>query len=227
MNRTNPALQRAMLPKHFNPVVGTIFPWQNEQEKAHLTRLPVLNLNQTNLITKPTQAKRFVASPPPSEAFLSESSNLVEQKPLDQRVYELLADAKIKTRLVGNHLPKEWQSRLFHQLDQLHEIDMWEPGDLPMLKESFDTFLSMMLIIRPSVRPGLSLTHDGNILGTWGTKDDYITISFLPNRKLRWSILRTYAGELIRSTSFAPAEGFEQYLEPYDPSHWWYRNAKP
>jgi len=226
MSKPLPILQSVPDPNIYRFGGGTALPWQHKEGAPYIPKLAELNLKQTSLTFDSIKEKNFATSVAPFEVFLSEGSQAVRQKRLDERIYDLLADAKIRTRLVANHLPHDWQSRLFAQLDELHDVNLWESDDLPMSKDSFDTFLVTILTIHPTVRPGLGLTHTGNISGTWGTKNDYITMVFLPGNKLQWTIFLNLDGNLIRSASNSPVAEFEKYLAPFNPSHWWYRDAK-
>jgi len=203
----------------------TIFPWSDDKASIgpggianlELQQMPV-GFNLAHIPATPhfqSGVGQFACGTPKSIA-----------RPLEEEVYDVLADAKIKTRLIGNHIPRDWQVRLFGQLDRLHDIEEWELGDRPMRKESYHTFLSVILSVRPSVRPGLGLSHKGDLLGTWGEPHDRITLEFMPSARLRWTIASTSDGQLVRSAGDAPASDLEKYLAPFDPAHWWHRSAE-
>lgn len=157
----------------------------------------------------------FVVTTPPK----SVKAGTLEQ--LAEKLYDVRADAKIKTRMMGNHLSPEWQRRLFEQIDDLHDVNSWEQGDVPLHKDSFSTFLATMLAIKPAVRPGLGLTHDGNLFGSWGRKGDVLSIEFKPALKVRWTIS---IGE-VRSATEVPIEDMNTFLAPFRPNHWWFRDG--
>lgn len=142
----------------------------------------------------------------------------------EEQLYDVLADAKIKTRRLCNHIPSDWQRRLFGQLDRLHDIEDWEKDDLPMRKESYDTFLLFILSCKPSVRPGLGLSHQGDLLGTWGEADNFITLEFMPNSRVYWNIVCTQNGKPDRSSGEASVSALEGYLSPFKPKRWWNRD---
>jgi hypothetical protein len=145
---------------------------------------------------------------------------------LEERLYDVRAFAKIKTRAVASHLDSNWQRRLFEQLDDLHDVDSWEDVDIPMHKESYSTFLTAMLSIRPTVVPGLGLTHDGNLLGTWGRKGDSLTMEFKAGGLVRWTLSCLIDGQQVRTATEVPLAGLQRYLAPYNPAHWWFRDGR-
>ena len=183
---------------------------------AEMKLKPLSELRSFQVQTEATAtAVPFVVTTTPKSAKADTPERLAEQ------LYDVRADAKIKTRMMGNHLSPEWQRRLFEQIDDLHDIECWEPGDVPLQKESFTTFLAAMLAIRPEVRPGLGLTHDGILFGSWGRKGDVLTIEFKPALRGRWTISM---GE-VRSATEAPIEDLNTFLAPFKPTHWWSRDG--
>lgn len=140
-------------------------------------------------------------------------------------VFDALAYAKIKTSLVGMHLPKTWRQRLFDQLDKLHDTSDWEDGDQPVTRESFETFLRTVLTIRPPPRPSLGLTSSGNLLAAWTIESDRLTIEFLPAGRLRVIVSRTMDGQNQRAAMDTTSDMLIRVLAPYDPARW-LENAK-
>ena len=112
------------------------------------------------------------------------------QDDLAHQLFDALAQVKIFTSQVAMHLDTEWRDKLFHQLDSLHEIDEWEPGDEPIQRDSFATFLRAMLNIKPKRRPGLGLSHAGHLVASWKTGNDHLTVEFLAHDRVRWVLSR-------------------------------------
>ena len=106
---------------------------------------------------------------PPSPASLRPFSvpENYETKTLEDRLFDATANVKILTSQVAMHLDREWRERLFKQLDSLHDPEEWEAEDKPIQQSSFATFLKAICQIRPSVRPGLGLSHDGQLVAAW------------------------------------------------------------
>jgi hypothetical protein len=155
----------------------------------------------------------------------------IEGQSLDRRVFDALADAKVLTAHVAMHLERESRDRLFRQLDSLHETDQWEQGDEPINKSSFQTFLKAILTIKPERRPGLGLSHTGNLIAAWTTTRDRLTIEFLPNDRVSWVLARYDDTE--EPARFAGQTSVSQLVEglaPHRPEHWFShagKNHKP
>jgi hypothetical protein len=141
---------------------------------------------------------------------------------LESRVFDALAGAKILTSQVAMHLEQEYRNRLFRQLDSLHETDQWEEDDEPLNQSSFQTFLKAILTIKPERRPGLGLSHTGNLIAAWTTVRDRLTIEFLPNDWVSW-VLARYNDADEQPARFAGQTSVSQLVEglaPHRPEHW-------
>ena len=115
----------------------------------------------------------------------------IKQDDLAHQLFNALAQVKIFTSQVAMHLDTEWRHKLFRQLDSLHDIAEWEPGDEPIQRELFVTFLRAILSIRPKRCPGLGLSQAGHLVAAWTTtNDDRLTIVFLAHDRVRWVLSR-------------------------------------
>ena len=161
----------------------------------------------------------------PSPASISPEP---EGQSLERRAFDALAHAKILTSHVAMHLEPETRERLFWQLDSLHDIDEWEDGDEPLNQSSFETFLKAILNIRPERRPGLGLSHTGNLIAAWTTSRDRLTIEFLPNDRVGW-VLARYRDDTEEPDRFAGQTRVSELIEglaPYRPEHWFSHASK-
>jgi hypothetical protein len=144
-----------------------------------------------------------------------------KQGDLEHQIFDALAQVKILTSQVAMHLDSEWRAKLFRQLDSLHDIAEWEPGDEPIQKGSFATFLRAMLSINPKRRPGLGLSQAGNLVAAWTTNDDQLTIEFLTHDRVRWVLSRRLdADTLERFAGETRADLLSARLSEYNPDHW-------
>ncbi len=142
-------------------------------------------------------------------------------RPLEARVFDALAAAKTLTARVAMHLDRETRDKLFSQLDSLHETEQWEAGDEPVNPSSFETFLKAILTISPARRPGLGLSHTGDLVAAWTTGRDRLTIEFLPNDRVRWVLARYQDdGEPDRFAGQVEVSRLVQGLAPHRPEHW-------
>jgi len=144
-----------------------------------------------------------------------------KQDDLAHQLFEALAAVKIHTSLVAMHLDRDWRDKLFRQLDSLHDMAEWEPGDEPIRKASFDTFLKAMLNINPKRRPGLGLSQAGHLVAAWTTNQDRLTIEFLAQDRVRWVLARHIEGDVPeRFAGETRVDQLAARLAEYNPEHW-------
>jgi hypothetical protein len=159
----------------------------------------------------------------PSPASLRSTPRLApDEQPLETRLFNALAAVKILTAQVAMHLDGEWRRKLFGQLDSLHDPEEWESSDEPVSQSSFATFLKAILSIRPERRPGLGLSHSGNLIAAWTTRRDRLTIEFLPNDRVRWVLARyrDTEEEPARYAGHTHVSELVEGLSPHHPEHW-------
>lgn len=137
-----------------------------------------------------------------------------------ERLYTALADAKVLTSKVAMHLSADWRARLFAQLDDLMNIQDWHDDDQPVLRTSFATFLRMIINQNPERRPGLGVSHQGNLIAAWSDSADRLTIEFLPNDLARWVLSCEIDGERERAAGETPIARLPEVLRPYKPERW-------
>ena len=164
----------------------------------------------------------------PSPASLRSEPRLSpDEQPLETRLFDALAAVKILTAQVAMHIDGEWRKKLFGQLDSLHDPEEWEAGDEPVGPSSFATFFKAILSIRPERRPGLGLSHTGDIIAAWTTGRDRLTIEFLPNDRVRWILALYHDGEEPdRFAGQTQVSRLAEGLTPYHPEHWFSHESK-
>lgn len=162
---------------------------------------------------------------PPSPASLRPSSIAEgnENKALEERLFDATANVKILTSQVAMHLDREWRERLFKQLDSLHDPEEWEAEDKPVQQASFATFLKAICQIRPSVRPGLGLAHNGQLVAAWTSGKNRLTIQFMPNDRVRWVVSRYPDGEFEQVAGQTLVSRLLDSLSPYKPEEWLFK----
>jgi hypothetical protein len=139
---------------------------------------------------------------------------------ITERLFDALAAAKVLTSQVAMHLDPTWRTRLFRQLDSLHDIEEWEEGDLPLRSASYQTFLKGMLALDPQRRPGLGLSSGGNLIAAWTTGDDRLTIEFLPDDQARWVISRRGVDGPARYAGHEPVSSLPDSLAKHGSLRW-------
>jgi hypothetical protein len=146
--------------------------------------------------------------------------DMTSERSVSERIFDALADVKILTSQVAMHLDTEWRHKLFRQLDSLHDIAEWEPGDEPIERESFTTFLRAILSINPKRRPGLGLSQAGYLVAAWKTSDDLLTIEFLGLDRVRWVLSRRKGDVPERFAGETRVDRLVASLAQYNPDHW-------
>lgn len=142
---------------------------------------------------------------------------------LEEQLYNARAACKIKTAAVAMHLPADWRTHFFRQIDSLLDIESWDPEDHPATAASFATLLRMLLFVRGR-RPGLGATSSGNFIATWTEGQDQLTIECKPDDQVRWVLVRYLDGQRESAAGETGLPRLLDVLRPYD-SHRWFRNA--
>lgn len=188
-----------------------------------LTSLQPAISQRTNVIAQGIQALQN--GPLPSSTRLDTRPDSIET-PIHERLFDALAAAKVLTSRVAMHLTLEWRDKLFRQLDSLHDPAEWEEGDLPVHQASFMTFLKAMLTINPERRPGLGLSHAGNLIAAWTTGKDRLTIEFMLHDRVRWVISLHYDDGPVRYAGDVPVSRLNEGLAKHNPEHWFHSGSE-
>lgn len=144
---------------------------------------------------------------------------------LAEKLYDSLADTKIRTSQVAMHLDESWRKRLFTQLDDLLDADDWHKEDEPVVGASFGTFLRMIVYQAPERRPALGVSNRGNLIAAWTSGADRLTLEFLPEDLVRWVLSCEIDGEIERAAGESPVRRLPLVMSAYQPDRW-FSNAK-
>ena len=154
---------------------------------------------------------------PPSPGALEST----RKRSLEENLFDATAAVKTLTSQVAMYLDLEWRAKLFRQLDSLHNPAEWEPGDSPVGKASFATFLKAICDIKPERRPGLGLTSTGHLIAAWTTtRKDKLTIEFLPNDQVRFVLSLVHADDTERFAGKTAVSLLRNRLSQFGPSRW-------
>ena len=141
---------------------------------------------------------------------------------LEERLYDARAFCKIKTSEVAMYLPDEWRKGFFSQLDNLMDIENWEEDDAPVARESFNTLLRMLTLIKPVRRPGLGSTSSGHIIAAWTNQTNRLTIECLPSDRVRWVLSHVIDGICESAAGEVQLIRLQAVLAPYSPNLWFH-----
>lgn len=136
------------------------------------------------------------------------------------RLFNARAALKVAVSEVSMHLPQDWRKRLFEKIDHLHEPDDWEDSDHTADMASFKTFLRTVLQQGPMKRMSLGISDKGNILAGWIHDKDSLSLAFLTDDRIRWSIVRHIDGEIESAAGTTTLTRLPKVLEPYNPEVW-------
>lgn len=147
-------------------------------------------------------------------------------KSLAEQLYDALASAKTLAAQVSMHIDQDWRSRLFAQLDDLLDVDDWHKDDKPVEVSSFETFLRMIIYQGVKRRPGLGVSHRGNLIAAWTTGTDRLTVEFLPGDMVKWVLSCEIEGELERAAGETPVRRLPQVLGAFQPNRWFLDDSR-
>ena len=179
--------------------------------------------NEHGLLSQ--QINRHVESLSASPILLKGSLRPRSAQGLEEKLFDALAQYKVATSKVSMHLHDRWRTRLFAQLDSMLDVEEWDELDVPPSKESFDTFLRMMLLLEPDKRPGLGSSGSGEIVAHWTTGPNRLTIECLPGDNLKWVLTRILNDKVERAAGNNGIERLKAILAAYEPDVW-FQNAE-
>lgn len=190
-----------------------------------LSLSPLIQQGSVDVEMKTLRARLASLHNPTSPASLSPVpvADNSGAKSIDEQLFDATANVKILTSQVAMHLDREWRERLFQQLDSLHDPEEWEAEDKPIQQSSFATFLKAICQIKPTVRPGLGLSHGGQLVAAWTSGKNRLTIEFMPNDRVRWVVSRYPDGELEQFAGQTMVSRLMVGLRPYSPEEWLFK----
>jgi len=139
---------------------------------------------------------------------------------LTEKLFDATVGVKVLTSQVAMYLDSQWRSKLFNQIDSLHHVDDWEHGDEPLQRESFATFLKAICELKPKKRPGLGLTHSGQLIAAWTAGTSRLTIEFSVSGRVKWIISRTVEDEVEHYVGDTTVSRLAAGLQPHHVEEW-------
>lgn len=130
------------------------------------------------------------------------------------RLFEAVANAKIWASRLAMRFSPIARSRIFKQLDMLHDPDDWMDGDIPVQLESFKSFIRCMLIEAIDGVPSLALTPSGNITALWRFENLNLNVEFFPYDKIRFLATRKVEGDIERYAGSTVTKRLSSILGP-------------
>ncbi len=174
--------------------------------------LPV-GLSGTKAVFQSAEEKYFTAS----SAALASAPTV---KSMEERLFDAKANAKIYTSQVAMRINENWRKQLFRQIDSVLDADEWMVGDEPLTTESYQTFLRLMFVIKPRVKPGLGITSDGNLMAIWQAGDARLTIYCFGDDDLRYVLSYMEEGKRRTAAADASIRNIRKLLAAFQPDQW-------
>jgi len=144
----------------------------------------------------------------------------VDERALEDQLFSALAEIKVYASQVAMKMGQDWRNSLFRQLDSLLDPEEWVEGDLPPTKASFATYLKAMFLIKPARRPGLGISHNGDLVGAWTTNDARLTMTFQAAGKVRVVLSRKLDDSTERAALETEVMRLKDVLSPYKTEEW-------
>jgi hypothetical protein len=136
------------------------------------------------------------------------------------RLFNASAALKMAASEVSMHLPAVWRKRLFENIDDLHDPDDWDDADRMAETASFRTFLRTVLRLGVKRNMMLGISDDGNILAGLRRGADAMSFAFLPNDRIRWSIVEHDDDTTNSVGGTTSLERLPTALKSYNPEAW-------
>lgn len=172
---------------------------------------------------------RTVSQPPRVENSTASSSLLAtpnSQMSIEDRLFYAKADAKIFTSRVAMRIQDTWKKQLYRQLDSVLDADEWMEGDEPLAIGSYQTFLRLMFVLRPVIRPGIGLTSEGHLMATWQADNARLTIYCFADDALRYVLSHAVDGKRETHAGDASIERLLAVISPFQPEQWFGRESE-
>ena len=155
-----------------------------------------------------------------SPAAPSMLGSQVHERSIEEKLFDATAVVKVMTSQVAMYLDSQWRSKLFNQIDLLHDVDEWAQGDEPLQRESFATFLKAICELKPKKRHGLGLTSSGQLIAAWTAGSSRLTIEFLGNNRVKWVISRMIDDEIEHYVGDTTVNRLAAGLGPHHTEEW-------
>jgi len=119
--------------------------------------------------------------------------NKIVSDTLDERLFDARANVKILLSKVSMHYSDVFREKLYRQIDLIHDPDDWEDEEVPVMLDSFKTFLRWFYLTNPSTLPNFGLTDSGNFIATWveNTRNTLI-MEYLASDRVKWYLAIDY-----------------------------------
>ena len=170
--------------------------------------------------------RNLETGPSPSCAVVNRAVSINAEQTIEEVLFDARSSVKILISQISMHLKQEWREKLFRQIDLLHEIDEWETDDKPINPLAFKSFIRWALQGKADRCPNFGLSNDGNLLASWLTDKDRLTIEFLPHNRAKWIVSIYILGVPERSAGQSDINRLFAILGPYGSDRWFSQKVR-
>lgn len=139
---------------------------------------------------------------------------------LASELFDANAEAKIAISQVAMYLDAAWREKIFNRLDEIHDVESWEIGSQPLVKDSFMAFLQAMFLLKSATVPALGLSVTGHLLAAWVRGRDRLILRFLDRNRVRIVFNRGEGDNAETGTFELPLDGLAARIHAIDGAYW-------
>lgn len=126
-----------------------------------------------------------------------------------QRVFDAIVEMKVAVSNYAMHLAPETRAKLFHDLDEIVNVDDWYEEDALPNTVSFRDFLKWTIYSKRYNWLSIGFSDEGNILVAWRSQYGLLTATFRGNTRVLWTATRSSP----EGETYAAGESTLQFFE--------------
>lgn len=165
-----------------------------------------------------------------TEDLITEISNLNEGtininphpkiESLEESLFNATAEAKVEFSKLAMYFPIALRTKLFHQIDLIHDEADWDEDELPIQLSSLLTFLRWFYVSKPARFPNFGLTNDGHLVASWLTNsnNDKLILEYYVSDSIKWFVEKRFGDEIDYTNGVTKLSRANDVLAPYHSS---------
>jgi hypothetical protein len=126
-----------------------------------------------------------------------------------QRVFDARVEMKVAVSNYAMHLAPETRAKLFHDLDEVVNVDDWYEEDALPNTVSFRDFLKWTIYSKRYNWLSIGFSDEGKILVAWKSECGLLTATFGGNSRVLWTATRSSP----EGETYAAGESTLQFFE--------------
>ena len=141
--------------------------------------------------------------------------NTPVQPDLRQRVFNSGVEMKVAVSQYAMHFSPETRQKLFHDLDEVINVEDWYEEDTLPRYNSFRDFLKWTIYSKRFNWVSIGVSDEGNILVAWKNKHALLTANFDGRSRVLWTATRTSLQGDTHAAGDSPLQFFEKEATLY------------